>query len=79
MGTKELNIVTSFRYQMAWPVVIKLVNDGVFGDVTKLITHTYPVEQTLDAFETCVTKSKLAIKVHVSDLKCLADVQIVDE
>ena len=67
MGFREVNIVTSFRYTLSWPVVIRLVAAGSFGDVTQLITHTYPVEQTIEAFETCAERSKLAIKVQIVD------------
>lgn len=66
MGFREVNIVTSFRYRLSWPVVIRLVNAGVFGDVKQMITHVYPVEKTIEAFETCADRSKLAIKVQVS-------------
>lgn len=67
MGFREINIITSFRYRLSWPVVIRLVNAGVFGDVTQLITHTLPVEKTIEAFETCADRTKLAIKVQVVD------------
>lgn len=66
MGFREVNIVTSFRYRLSWPVVIRLVADGVFGDVSRMITHTLPMERTIEAFETCADRSKLAIKVQVS-------------
>jgi L-iditol 2-dehydrogenase len=65
MGFREINIVTSFRYRLSWPVVIRLVADGIFGDVSRMITHTLPLERTLEAFETCADRSKLAIKVQV--------------
>lgn len=67
MGFREVNIVTSFRYTQAWPKVIRLAQAGVYGDVTKLITHEYPLEQMIDAFETCVDRTKLAIKVQIVD------------
>ncbi|KGB78656.2 hypothetical protein CNBG_4494 [Cryptococcus deuterogattii R265] len=67
MGFREVNIITSFRYQQSWPVVIRLVNEGVLGGVDGLITHTFPVEKTIDAFETCADRSKLAIKVQIVD------------
>jgi len=65
MGFREVNIVTSFRYTLSWPVVIRLVDAGIFGDVTRLITHTLPVEKTVEAFETCANRSTMAIKVQV--------------
>lgn len=63
----QVNIVTSFRYQQSWPVVIRLVSEGVLGDVTRLITHTFPMEKTIDAFETCADRTTLAIKVQIVD------------
>lgn len=67
MGFREVNIITSFRYQQSWPVVIRLVAAGVYGDITPLITHVFPVEKTIEAFETCVDRSKNAIKVQIVD------------
>ncbi|KAL7419455.1 hypothetical protein Q5752_006293 [Cryptotrichosporon argae] len=67
LGFREVNIVTSFRYKLSWPVVIRLVAAGVFGDVTQLITHTFPVEKTVDAFETAADRSTNAIKVQIVD------------
>lgn len=68
MGFREVNIVTSFRYTQSWPVVIRLVAAGTFGNVSRLITHTYSVEETIRAFETCADRSQLAIKVQIVDL-----------
>lgn len=67
MGFREVNIVTSFRYKNSWPTVIRLVNEGVFGDVTRLITHTLPLEKAVEAFEVCVTKEERSIKVQIVD------------
>lgn len=67
MGFREINLVTSFRYHQSWPVVIRLVAAGVYGDVSPLITHTYPIEETLEAFETCVDRTRNAIKVQIVD------------
>jgi L-iditol 2-dehydrogenase len=65
----QVNIVTSFRYQQSWPAVIRLVSEGVLGNVSQLITHTFPVEKMTDAFETCADRRSLAIKVQVSETK----------
>lgn len=64
---REVSLVTSFRYQQSWPVVIRLVEDGALGDVAKMITHSFPVEKTLDAFETCVDRTQHSIKVQIVD------------
>ncbi|BEI87247.1 hypothetical protein CcaverHIS002_0705930 [Cutaneotrichosporon cavernicola] len=67
MGFREINVITSFRYQQSWPVVIRLIQAGVFGDVGAMITHTLPLERAIDAFETCVDRSARAIKVQIVD------------
>lgn len=61
------SIVTSFRYKSTWPTVIRLLDDRVFGNASQLITHTFPLELSREAFETCVTASERSIKVHIVD------------
>jgi threonine dehydrogenase-like Zn-dependent dehydrogenase len=63
----QVNIVTSFRYTQSWPTVIRLTSEGVFGDVTKLITHVLPIEKAVEAMEITADRSKLAIKVQIVD------------
>ena len=63
----QVNIVTSFRYTQSWPTVIRLTQEGVFGDVTKLITHVLPIEKAVEAMEITADRSKLAIKVQIVD------------
>ena len=67
MGFREVNIVTSFRYTQSWPVVIRLVAAGTFGNVTQLITHSFSLEETIKAFEVCADRTQLAIKVQIVD------------
>jgi len=61
----KVNIITSFRYRLSWPVLIRLVAAGKFGDLNPMITHTFPIEETVKALETCADRSCLAIKVQV--------------
>jgi L-iditol 2-dehydrogenase len=44
-----------------------LTDEGIFGDVTQLITHTLPIEGAVEAMETTADRSKLAIKVQIVD------------
>jgi L-iditol 2-dehydrogenase len=64
----EADLRTTFRYRQSWPTVILMAAAGMFGDCEKMITHTYPVEKSVDAFEACIDKSKMAIKVQVCTL-----------
>ncbi|KAJ8072240.1 hypothetical protein PM082_015799 [Marasmius tenuissimus] len=67
MGFREVNIVTSFRYKQTWPTVIRLLNDGMLTSAEKLITHSFPLEKTIEAFETCVTRECRSVKVQIVD------------
>ncbi|KAF9266505.1 putative sorbitol dehydrogenase [Marasmius fiardii PR-910] len=67
MAFKEVNIITSFRYKQTWPTVIRLLNDGVLLGADKLITHSFPLEKTLDAFQTCITRESKSVKVQILD------------
>ena len=67
MGFREINMITSFRYTQSWPVILRLVADGVFGDITKLVTHRFPLERAIEAFEVCADRSQHAIKVQIVD------------
>ncbi|THV05517.1 putative xylitol dehydrogenase [Dendrothele bispora CBS 962.96] len=67
MTFREVNVINSFRYKQTWPTVIRLLNDNILAEATKLITHTFPLEQTIDAFQTCVTRDSKSIKVQIVD------------
>jgi L-iditol 2-dehydrogenase len=65
MGFREINVITSFRYMQSWPVVIRLIQAGVYPDLERMITHKFPLESMVDAFEQCLDKE--AIKVQIVD------------
>ncbi|GJN93421.1 hypothetical protein Rhopal_006476-T1 [Rhodotorula paludigena] len=67
MSFREVSLITSLRYKSTWPTVIRLLNEKVFGDAAQLITHTFPLELSREAFETCVTASERSIKVQIVD------------
>lgn len=67
LGFREVNVVTSFRYQQTWPVVLRLAQSGVFGDVTQLITHKLPLEKAVEALEISADRTSRSIKVQIVD------------
>ncbi|KAG7089883.1 hypothetical protein E1B28_011518 [Marasmius oreades] len=67
MNFREVNIITSFRYKQTWPTVIRLMHDGIFHGADKLITHSFPLEKTLEAFQTCITRESRSVKVQILD------------
>jgi L-iditol 2-dehydrogenase len=64
-GFAKINVITSFRYVDTWPVVIRAIANNVYGDVSKLITHRFPLEQGDQAFNKLVDRTAGAIKVMV--------------
>ncbi|KAM0753521.1 putative xylitol dehydrogenase [Meredithblackwellia eburnea MCA 4105] len=67
MSFREVSIITSFRYKQTWPVMIRMIADNFLGDASKFITHTFKLEDSVKAFETCVTPAERSIKVQIVD------------
>lgn len=63
-AVREVDIRGVFRYCNTWPMAIAMLASGKVN-VKPLVTHRFPLEQALQAFET--TKKGLGIKVM---LKC---------
>ena len=59
---REVDIRGVFRYKNTWPLCLQLLQEGKI-DLKKLVTHRFPLEQTLEAFE--VAKSGRGIKVVI--------------
>lgn len=63
-ATREVDIRGVFRYCNTWPMAISMLASGKVN-VKPLVTHRFPLEQALQAFET--TRQGIGIKVM---LKC---------
>ncbi len=53
-----------FRYANCYPSAIRLVSSGQI-DVKPLVTHRFPLERAVEAFETARTGKGNAIKVMI--------------
>ncbi len=62
---KEVNFVTSFRYNNVFEEAITLINYGRV-DVTPMITHEFPFEQSLEAFDVTENSKDTAVKVIIN-------------
>ncbi|MEQ2185460.1 hypothetical protein GOODEAATRI_018353 [Goodea atripinnis] len=63
-AVREVDIRGVFRYCNTWPMAIAMLSSGKVN-VKPLVTHRFPLEQAVQAFET--TRQGLGIKVM---LKC---------
>ncbi|KAL1878496.1 hypothetical protein Plec18167_004570 [Paecilomyces lecythidis] len=62
----EINLKFINRYRDTWPAGIACL-DGKVLDLRKLITHTFTLEEAVDALQLCSNTSKGSIKVQIVD------------
>ena len=67
MSTREVDVRFQYRYANTWPRAIRLVEAGVLSDVRKLVTHRFPIEEAVRAFETSADPKSGAIKVQITN------------
>ena len=67
LSTREVDIRFQYRYANTWPKAIRLVEAGVLSDVRKLVTHRFPIEDAVRAFETSADPKSGAIKVQITN------------
>ncbi|KAI1323220.1 hypothetical protein F5Y16DRAFT_412757 [Xylariaceae sp. FL0255] len=61
-STREIDLVFQYRYCNTWPRAIRLIENGVI-DLSKLVTHRFKLEDSLEAFKTAADPKTGAIKV----------------
>lgn len=69
MSTREVDVRFQYRYANTWPRAIRLLEAGVLGDVRKLVTHRFTIEDAVSAFETSADPKCGAIKVQITNHK----------
>jgi L-iditol 2-dehydrogenase len=69
MSTREVDVRFQYRYANTWPRAIRLLEAGVLGDVRKLVTHRFRIEDAVSAFETSADPNSGAIKVQITNHK----------
>jgi L-iditol 2-dehydrogenase len=67
MSTREVDVRFQYRYANTWPRAIRLLEAGVLGDVRKLVTHRFTIEDAVSAFETSADPKSGAIKVQITN------------
>ena len=66
-SVREVDVQLQYRYCNTWPRAIRLVESGTI-DVKPLVTHTFRLEDALQAFDTAANPKTGAIKVQVQSL-----------
>jgi len=64
LSTMEIDLQYQYRYCNTWPRAIRLVRNGVI-DLKRLVTHRFPLEDAVKAFETAANPKTGAIKVQI--------------
>ncbi|XP_063712975.1 sorbitol dehydrogenase-like [Symsagittifera roscoffensis] len=63
MSTREIDIRGIFRYANCYPAALELVKSGKV-DIKKLVTHRFPIEKTVEAFETTLRGEGIKIVIN---------------
>ncbi|PTB68846.1 L-arabinitol 4-dehydrogenase [Trichoderma citrinoviride] len=66
-SVREVDIQLQYRYSNTWPRAIRLIENGVI-DLSKFVTHRFPLEEAVKAFETSADPKSGAIKVMIQSL-----------
>lgn len=48
---REVDLIGVFRYANTYPEALALLASGQLGDVGKMVTQKYPLDQAVQAFE----------------------------
>ncbi|KAI5291417.1 L-arabinitol 4-dehydrogenase [Ascosphaera aggregata] len=67
LSTMEIDLQYQYRYCNTWPRAIRLVNAGLI-DLKPLVTHRFPIEDAVKAFETAANPKTGAIKVQITNM-----------
>lgn len=62
----EIDLKFINRYHHAWPKAIRLLESG-YVDLKGIVSHTFKLEDAVEAMETASDRSKGAVKVHIVD------------
>jgi L-iditol 2-dehydrogenase len=67
-SVREVDLQFQYRYSNTWPRAIRLIENGVV-DLSRLVTHRFPLEDALKAFGTASDPKTGAIKVQIQSLE----------
>ena len=65
LSTQEIDLQFQYRYANTWPRAIRLIESGVVN-LEGVVTHTFDLEQAVEAFECAVNPKSGSMKVIIS-------------
>jgi L-iditol 2-dehydrogenase len=65
-SANEIDLQFQYRYANQYPKAIRLVSGGLIK-VKPLVTHRFPLEKAVDAFQVAADPAQGAIKVQIQD------------
>ncbi|RYP19061.1 hypothetical protein DL765_003557 [Monosporascus sp. GIB2] len=66
LSLAEIDLKFINRYRDTWPAAIRCLKGGVL-DLDPMVTHKFPLERALEAFELQTDPTKFSIKIHITD------------
>ncbi|KAI2631144.1 sorbitol dehydrogenase [Xylaria nigripes] len=66
LSVAEIDLKFIFRYRDTWPAAIQCLKGGILN-LDTLVTHKFPLERALEAFELAASPNNPSIKIHIVD------------
>lgn len=67
LSMAEIDLKFINRYSDTWPAGINALTNGQVLNLDALVTHSFPLEEAVQAMELCADRSKGSIKVQIVD------------
>lgn len=68
LSTREVDLQFQYRYANTWPRAIRLLRGGVLN-LSKLVTHRFPLEKAVEAFKVAADAKQGGIKVMIQNME----------
>ncbi|OQU97497.1 hypothetical protein CLAIMM_03422 [Cladophialophora immunda] len=67
LSLAEIQLKFINRYSDTWPAGINALTNGQVLNLDALVTHTFPLEEAVEAMKVCADPTKRSIKVQIVD------------
>lgn len=67
LSLAEIDLRFINRYHDTWPAGINALTNGHVLDLDRLVTHTFPLEQAVEAMKLCADPATASVKVQIVD------------